>query len=43
MLDDQDWWIRMIATETLGNIGDARAVPPRVERPLMMVGVPSAS
>ena len=33
MLDDEDWWIRMIATETLGNIGDARAVEPLISAP----------
>jgi len=28
LLDEQDWWLRMIAAETLGKIGDIRAVAP---------------
>jgi len=31
LLDEQDWWLRMIAAETLGKIGDTRAVPPLVK------------
>ncbi len=31
LLDEQDWWLRMIAAETLGKIGDPRAVAPLVK------------
>lgn len=31
LLDDPDWWLRIIACETLGRLGDERAVGPLVE------------
>ena len=31
LLDDPDWWLRMTAAETLGNIGDPRAVKPLLD------------
>ena len=31
LLDDPDWWLRMTAAETLGNIGDPRAVQALVQ------------
>ena len=30
LLDGGDWWLRMIAAETLGKIGDPRALDPLV-------------
>lgn len=31
LLDDPDWWLRIIACETLGRLGDERAVGPLVQ------------
>jgi twitching motility protein PilT len=31
LLKDPDWWLRMTAAETLGNIGDPRAVKPLLD------------
>ena len=31
LLTNDDWWVRMIAAETLGKIGDPRAVQPLIE------------
>jgi len=31
LLDAEDWWLRMIAAETLGKIGDPRAVQPLIK------------
>jgi twitching motility protein PilT len=31
MLKDEDWWLRVVAADRLGKLGDARAVPALVE------------